>query len=166
MKTLYTAYFTAPAPFGVIRLEGHDEGITSIYFDQEGSALNAVESHPLLERCWEQLEAFFKGQRQAFDIPLAAEGTPFQQQVWAALREIPFGETASYGAIASALGKPTASRAVGMANGRNPLPIIVPCHRVIGANGQLTGYSGGLACKRWLLEHEQAHKDAHQAPLT
>jgi len=161
---IYTAYLSAPAPFGVLRLEGHDEGITSIGLGQQASAINAGVSHPLLERCREQLEGYFQGQRQTFDVPLAAEGTPFQHQVWAALREIPFGETTSYGAIASALGKPTASRAVGMANGRNPLPIVVPCHRVIGANGQLTGYSGGLACKRWLLAHEQAMKTPLACP--
>lgn len=165
MKTLYTTYFHAPGPLGVIRLEGHDEGITSICFGQEAPALNAGLSHPLLARCREQLEAYFHGQRQTFDVPLAAQGTPFQRRVWAALGKIPFGETASYGAIASALSQPTASRAVGMANGRNPLPIIVPCHRVIGANGQLTGYSGGLACKRWLLENEQAARGAHSPSL-
>ena len=164
MARIYTAYLTAPAPFGVIRLEGHDEGITSIGLGQQASAVDADVSHPLLERCRAQLEAYFKGQRQTFDIPLAAVGTAFQHQVWAALREIPFGETVSYGAIASALGKPAASRAVGMANGRNPLPIVVPCHRVIGANGQLTGYSGGLACKRWLLAHEQAMKTPLACP--
>jgi methylated-DNA-[protein]-cysteine S-methyltransferase len=104
-----------------------------------------------------QLAEYFAGTRTEFDLPLHASGTPFQQKVWAALMDIPYGETASYGATAAAIGSPTASRAVGLANGQNPIPIIVPCHRVVGANGSLTGYGGGLDTKRWLLSHEAAH---------
>jgi methylated-DNA-[protein]-cysteine S-methyltransferase len=101
-----------------------------------------------------QLAEYFSGKRTAFDLPLAAEGTPFQLQAWQALRAISYGTTITYGQQAAAIGKPTAYRAIGLANGRNPLAIIVPCHRVIGANGALTGYGGGLAAKRWLLDHE------------
>ena len=102
----------------------------------------------------QQLAEFFAGTRTTFDLMLEPAGTPFQQRVWQALREIPYGTTTSYGALARAIQQPTASRAVGLANGRNPLSIIVPCHRVIGANGALTGYGGGLTAKRWLLDHE------------
>jgi methylated-DNA-[protein]-cysteine S-methyltransferase len=102
-----------------------------------------------------QLHAYFAGELTEFDLPLHRQGTPFQQRVWAALREIPYGETTSYGELAEHLGNPKASRAVGLANGRNPVSVIVPCHRVIGANGDLTGYGGGIERKRYLLDFEQ-----------
>ncbi len=102
-----------------------------------------------------QLQAYFAGELRDFELPLAAKGTPFQQRVWRALCAIPYGATISYGELARRIGQPTASRAVGLANGRNPIAIVVPCHRVIGANGSLTGYGGGLERKRWLLAHER-----------
>lgn len=102
-----------------------------------------------------QLEEYFAGQRQAFNLPLAPSGTEFQRRVWAALAEIPYGETRSYGQIATAIGRPGASRAVGMANGRNPVSIVVPCHRVVGASGSLTGYAGGAERKQFLLDLER-----------
>ena len=102
-----------------------------------------------------QLEEYFAGERTTFDIPLAPEGAPFEREVWRALEEIPYGETVSYGEIARRVGQPTAARAVGTANGRNPIAVIVPCHRVIGADGSLTGYGGGLERKRLLLELER-----------
>jgi methylated-DNA-[protein]-cysteine S-methyltransferase len=102
----------------------------------------------------EQLDAYFAGKLLSFDLPLAPEGTPFQQRVWSALREIPFGDVVSYSDIARRIGAPAAVRAVGAANGRNPISIMIPCHRVVGANGSLTGYGGGLERKRWLLAHE------------
>lgn len=105
----------------------------------------------------EQFAAYFAGSLQQFDLPLAARGTPFQQAVWHALGDIPYGETVSYLEIAQAIGNPKSVRAVGAANGRNPLSIIVPCHRVIGRSGELTGYAGGIPIKRWLLELEQRH---------
>jgi methylated-DNA-[protein]-cysteine S-methyltransferase len=101
-----------------------------------------------------QLAEYFAGVRQEFDLPLAPRGTDFQQQVWAELRRIPFGETTTYGALAERIGNPRSVRAVGMANGRNPISIIVPCNRVIGSDGSLTGYAGGLPAKQWLLGHE------------
>lgn len=101
-----------------------------------------------------ELAEYFAGERRTFTVPLHPAGTPFQQRVWAALADIPYGETTSYGKTAVAIGSPTASRAVGLANGQNPIPVIVPCHRVVGANGSLTGYGGGLDAKRWLLAHE------------
>ncbi len=105
----------------------------------------------------EQFAQYFAGERREFDLPLLAEGTEFQRRVWRALSEIPYGETRSYGELATAIGQPTAVRAVGLANGRNPHGIVVPCHRVIGANGTLIGYAGGLAMKRTLLDLEGAH---------
>jgi methylated-DNA-[protein]-cysteine S-methyltransferase len=104
-----------------------------------------------------QLVEYFDGSRSEFDVPLGLEGNPFELRVWQALCEIPYGETVSYGAQATRLGTPNAFRAVGSANGRNPISIIVPCHRVIGANGALIGYGGGLDAKRWLLQHEAMH---------
>ena len=113
-----------------------------------------AESHPILHATAEQLGEYFTGQRRSFALPLDPQGSPFQQQVWLGLREIPYGETRSYGALAAQLGKPNAARAVGLANGRNPLSIVVPCHRVIGASGKLTGFAGGLAAKETLLRLE------------
>jgi methylated-DNA-[protein]-cysteine S-methyltransferase len=104
-----------------------------------------------------QLGQYFAGTRQQFDLPLHAKGNAFQHAVWQALTEIPYGETTSYGKVAVAVGQPDGARAVGVANGQNPIPIIVPCHRVIGADGSLTGYGGGLPAKRWLLDHEAHH---------
>ncbi|MGL4250305.1 MAG: methylated-DNA--[protein]-cysteine S-methyltransferase [Aeromonas sp.] len=109
----------------------------------------------------EQFVAYFAGRLQQFALPLAAKGTPFQQTVWRALCDIPYGDTTSYLEIAQAIGKPKAVRAVGAANGRNPLSIIVPCHRVIGRSGELTGYAGGIPIKRWLLKQEQEGKGFH-----
>lgn len=114
----------------------------------------AQDASPLLDAAEAQLREYFAGARRTFDLPLAPHGTEFQQRVWAALRAIPYGETRTYGELAAAIGSPNASRAVGMANHRNPIPIIIPCHRVIGANGTLTGYAGGLEIKRKLLALE------------
>jgi methylated-DNA-[protein]-cysteine S-methyltransferase len=110
----------------------------------------------VLRRAAAQLTEYFAGQRRAFDLPLAPRGTGFQRLVWEALTRIPHGETRSYRELACSLGRPSACRAVGAANGQNPISIIVPCHRVIASNGDLTGYAGGLAAKRWLLDHERA----------
>jgi methylated-DNA-[protein]-cysteine S-methyltransferase len=107
-----------------------------------------------------QLEAYFEGERREFDLPLAPEGTPFQREVWEMLRKIPYGETVSYGELARRLERPGSSRAVGAANGRNPIPIVIPCHRVVGADGSLTGFGGGLEVKRRLLALEARHRPA------
>lgn len=119
--------------------------------------LEAAESTPLLREAARQLELYFEGRLREFDIPLLLDGTPFQVAVWRELVKIPYGETAGYGEIAAAIGKPKAARAVGMANHRNPLAIVVPCHRVIGADGKLVGYGGGLELKRRLLELEKRY---------
>lgn len=110
-----------------------------------------------LDAAIEQLDAYFAGRRRHFDLALAAQGTAFRKSVWNELCRIPYGETISYGEQARRIGNPRASRAVGAANGANPLPIVVPCHRVIGASGQLTGFGGGLPIKQWLLDHERRH---------
>ncbi len=109
-----------------------------------------------LQSAVEQLEQYFAGERTVFDLPLKLTGTPFQKKVWRALQRIPFGQTRSYGQIAGSIGRPGASRAVGAANASNVLPVVVPCHRVIGADGTLTGFGGGLETKQWLLRHEGA----------
>jgi len=112
--------------------------------------------NPILQLARRQLDEYFACTRTSFDLPLDAEGTAFERRVWDLLRAIPYGTTTSYGELARRLGEPKDARAVGAANGKNPIPIIVPCHRVIGANGDLTGFGGGLERKRWLLEHEGA----------
>ena len=146
------------SPIGPIRIVANNHAITGIYLQNHANApeleSRADSRDSLLREASSQLRAYFAGERQCFDLPLAAAGTEFQQEVWSALAAIPFGETRSYAEIAGQLGRPSASRAVGAANGRNPLSIVVPCHRVVGADGSLTGYAGGLAAKRWLLAHE------------
>jgi methylated-DNA-[protein]-cysteine S-methyltransferase len=115
-------------------------------------------SDEVLSRTARQLDAYFAGQRRNFDVPLRLDGTSFQLRVWSGLRDIPFGETRSYGQLAASLGDPSATRAVGAANGCNPIAIVVPCHRVIGADGSLTGFGGGIERKRFLLRLEQGHE--------
>ena len=109
----------------------------------------------LILQCKMQLDEYFRGERKTFDLPLAPKGTDFQKKVWNALQEIPYGETRTYGEIAAAVGNPKAARAVGMANNKNPIGIIIPCHRVVGANGKLVGYAGGMDKKEWLLQLER-----------
>ncbi len=150
-------------PIGVIRLESDtDRGVTSIDYDDSASPdRGASDPGPPVSasgrRLLTALEAYFRGERGSHDLPTAARGTPFQKKVWKALMAIPYGETRTYGEIAASIGAPTATRAVGAACGRNPLAIIVPCHRVVGRDGSLTGYAGGIDRKRWLLAHEQRY---------
>ena len=137
-------------PIGPLTLEADENAVTAIRF----SAGGAQDASPLLDAAEAQLREYFAGARRTFDLPLAPHGTAFQQRVWTASRTIPYGETRTYGELAAAIDSPNASRAVGMANHRNPIPIIIPCHRVIGATGTLTGYAGGLEIKRRLLALE------------
>jgi methylated-DNA-[protein]-cysteine S-methyltransferase len=150
----------APSPIGELLLIGDGAALTGLYLESQ-----EVWPEKTADWRWDeapfkpvlaQLDEYFERRRKVFDVPLAPVGTPFQQRVWAALREIPCGTTISYGELATRLGDPKASRAVGLANGRNRIAIIVPCHRVIGAGGNLTGYAGGLDRKEWLLRHEGA----------
>lgn len=139
-----------------LRLVAGNTGLRAIVFGEpESEDGEDSDAHPVLRAAIDQLSAYFAGSLREFSLPLEMAGTDFQMRVWRVLREIPYGETRSYRDLASALGKPTAVRAVGAANGANPLPIVVPCHRVIGANGSLVGYGGGLALKRRLLALEQ-----------
>ena len=145
--------FTMSSPIGYLTVTEQDDAITSIVF---GGTADTIPATALLREAKQQLDEYFSGVRRAFDLPLAPRGTAFQRRVWTALESIPYGETRTYAQIASAVGSPKACRAVGMANHCNPLPIVVPCHRVIGSGGQLTGYAGGLNTKRFLLALEQA----------
>lgn len=152
-----TYYGMLASPIGELMLISDGAAVTGLYMQNQKHAARrarAVRNEVKLKRPLAQLKAYFAGDLRDFDLPLAAAGTPFQQRVWRALRDIPYGETISYGELARRIGQPTASRAVGLANGQNPISIVVPCHRVIGANGSLTGYGGGLERKRWLLAHE------------
>ncbi|MRX28313.1 methylated-DNA--[protein]-cysteine S-methyltransferase [Kangiella sp. HZ709] len=155
MNQLY--YQTFKIPFGKLFIYADEKVIKAVLFKawQSFDATNAInKSTDLIELCRKQLDEYFAGDRRQFDLPLESNGTDFQKNVWQQLTKIPFGESRNYGEIASAIGNTKASRAVGAANGKNPISIIVPCHRVIGANGALTGYAGGLQAKQWLLKHE------------
>ena len=142
------------SPIGELLLVSNGEALTSVELPPYDNGAYSDEEDKVLRKAKEQLRAYFAGELLDFDLPRAAAGTEFQQRVWKALCEIPYGVAVSYREIARRIGMPTASRAVGAANGRNPIPIIVPCHRVIGADGTLTGYGGGLDRKQWLLRHE------------
>ena len=147
---------TLETPIGRLYLESEDGFLTRVSFTdiEEGAAPDAV-----LNAAADQIREYFSGTRKTFDLPLRPAGTPFQQSVWRALGQIPYGETATYADIARAVGRPRAFRAVGMANHSNPISIVIPCHRVVGASGALTGYAGGLDAKRWLLDHERRWAD-------
>lgn len=150
-----THYTTLDSPIGPLLLTSDGASLTRLYMSP--FSLNpqwSQEPCPVLEETARQLRAFFQGELKEFTVPLGGQGTEFQQTVWKELTRIPYGTTISYGELAKRIGQPSASRAVGLANGKNPISIIVPCHRVIGANGTLTGYGGGLDRKKWLLEHE------------
>ena len=152
-------YTYMKSPIGRLLLAGDEDGLRLIGFPEGKMVIEPeadwIESRRTFDEAIRQLEAYFSGERREFDLPLLPQGTPFQLRVWAQLREIPYGETISYGELATRLGNPKASRAVGMANGRNPLPIVVPCHRVIGSSGKLTGFGGGLPTKAALLGLER-----------
>jgi methylated-DNA-[protein]-cysteine S-methyltransferase len=162
-----TAAITAPSlahtvldsPVGPLTLVAVDGVLARLNMDRQRYAPDPASFGPrddgLFAGAAAQLEDYFGGTRTEFELDLALAGTPFQQRVWQELRAIPYGETVSYGQLADRIGQPTASRAVGLANGRNPVSIIVPCHRVVGADGSLTGYGGGIERKRYLLAHEQ-----------
>jgi methylated-DNA-[protein]-cysteine S-methyltransferase len=152
------AYTEMASPIGTLRLVGGERGLREILMGAEPDDGHIDSSWvrdagPLREAVG-QLEAYFAGTRSTFELPLDASGSAFQHRVWQALEAIPYGETTSYGELAVQIGQPRAIRAVGRANATNPLPIVVPCHRVIGRSGSLTGYGGGLDRKRWLLAHE------------
>jgi methylated-DNA-[protein]-cysteine S-methyltransferase len=140
-------------PIGTLWLEADGAGLSCIAFDGPAGSHS---DDPLLREAESQLQAYFAGELTRFDLPLSPRGTEFQRRVWDAVAQVPYGTTTTYSAVAATLGRPSACRAVGAANGRNPLPIVVPCHRVVGASGALTGYGGGLGRKRALLDLEAA----------
>lgn len=161
-------YKKMSTPLGIVEIGGTKDGIRSIRFVQDGEGADrdsspktnegktdGTETERILEEAQRQLAEYMNGKRKVFDLPLSMEGTAFQKKVWEELRRIPYGETRTYGQIAVLVGNPKGSRAVGMANHHNPISIVVPCHRVIGANGKLTGYAGGLDRKEGLLKLEQ-----------
>ena len=167
-----TLYTTIDSPVGPLLLAAGDDGLRAIEFQasrhpgprgddwREGD-------HPLLREARAQLDEYFAGERRGFDLPLAPRGTEFQRATWQALASIPYGSTISYAELATRVGRPKAMRAVGAANGRNPLPIVLPCHRVIGADGSLTGFGGGLPTKQFLLSLEGAQPASSASrPLT
>lgn len=165
---VHRVHTVVDSPVGALTLVARDGLLSGLYMDLQrhrplDETFGAPDPTPFTEVI-SQLEQYFAGQRTDFDVPVALAGTPFQRTVWAALREIPYGETESYGQLAERIGSPGAARAVGLANGRNPIGIIVPCHRVVGASGSLTGYGGGLARKHYLLdfEHRSALVNGHQ----
>lgn len=164
--TMAATWTVVDSPVGELLLVAERHFVTGIYFAEHKAGHDArpaqarggkrSDDDELLQRAAEQLRQYFAQERQEFELPLMASGTDFQRRVWQALHAIGYGETASYGDIARRIGLlPSASRAVGLANGANPISIVVPCHRVIGADGSLTGYGGGLHRKRWLLDHER-----------
>ena len=165
------AYHMMSTPVGLLLLARSERGLRLVEFMQRKSLKRMIAAHPpeLAEAKWEpsllelkpvvdQLDAYFNGMLHEFELPLDLQGSEFQLKVWKALLQIPFAETRTYGQIAKAIRQPKATRAVGLANNQNPIAVIVPCHRVIGANGSLTGYGGGISKKRWLLDHEMLHR--------
>jgi methylated-DNA-[protein]-cysteine S-methyltransferase len=148
MTMFYASY---SSPLGAITVSSNGAAVVEVGFC---SPTSSSDSCPIAHHAVQQLHEYFSGKRQHFELPLAPSGTAFQQRVWRALLTVPYGQTASYKDIASQLGDVNAVRAVGMANSRNPIAIIIPCHRIIGTDGSLTGYAGGLDKKQWLLQHE------------
>ncbi len=165
----YTTYLQTP--IGQLKITANDKAVTSVHFVKKGEKVKSEKPNTVTHQCKKQLKEYFAGRRKKFELPLELEGTEFQKKVWKALMKIPYGETVSYGEIAKKIKNKKAVRAVGRANNKNKIAIVIPCHRVIGADGSLTGYAGGLEIKQWLLTHENAnykmnhkdHKEIHKA---
>jgi methylated-DNA-[protein]-cysteine S-methyltransferase len=155
---------TYQAPFGVVTVVGSDLGIRYVLFSDDAHPkpleqlrISDTAIHDSVNNAITQLEEYFAGTRRDFELPLDLRGTEFQVAAWTALADIPYGHTASYGQQAASIGRPKAVRAIGGANGRNPVAIVLPCHRIVGADGSLTGFGGGIEVKKWLLDHEQGN---------
>ena len=154
---------TCEAPFGVVTVIGSNFGIRFVMFSNDAHPkpleklhISDTDIHDSVNDAVIQLDEYFAGSRRDFELPLDLQGTEFQVAAWNALAEIPYGRTASYGQQAASIGRPKAVRAIGGANGRNPVAIVLPCHRIVGADGSLTGFGGGIEVKKWLLDHEQS----------
>lgn len=161
-------YARSNSPIGILTIAADEEGLHSIAFGDETrlypGSFQPEPVHGATLETLRQLRAYFEGRLSSFDLPLKPAGTQFQLEVWDELLKIPYGSVISYGELARRIGKPTASRAVGAANGSNPIPIVIPCHRVIGSNGKLTGYAGGLSIKEALLQHEKVRLFSRSEP--
>ena len=152
VQTYTACYWSEIGPFEIV---GNDKAILTIKFNKDPSVTDN-DLPACMTECLRQLEEYFKGRLQKFDVAMQLEGTDFQKAVWRQLQKIPFGQTASYGDVARAIDRPKAYRAVGNANNKNPIPLIIPCHRVIGSDGKLVGFGGGIWRKKWLLDHEKS----------
>ena len=164
MTSRAVQYFqsTVTAPFGVVTVVVSDLGVRYVTFANDAhpksfAGMNIVtgKSQPILDSVDEQLREYFAGTRRSFDVPLDLHGTEFQVEAWQSLARVPYGKTASYAQQAASIGRPKAVRAIGGANGRNPVAIVLPCHRIVGSDGSLTGFGGGIEVKKWLLTHEE-----------
>jgi methylated-DNA-[protein]-cysteine S-methyltransferase len=160
-----THYAITDSPIGELLVLGDEERVRGLLMNGDGAydarKLDLTRNQRAFADTIDQLDEYFAGRRDTFDLPLETNGTEFQRAVWNALEQIPYGETRSYGQIAAQVGRPKAARAVGMANNRNPIAVIVPCHRVVGSGGALVGYAGGLERKVWLLDHEREARSAN-----
>ncbi len=155
-STKIVGFAEMSTPVGTLKIIVSEEGLYAILWEHEFfEHISCSRNHPIIVETMRQLDEYFRGTRIGFDLPLAPKGTSFQMQVWQELQKIPYGQTISYGEQAARVGDKKKARAVGMANGQNPISIVIPCHRVIGSNGHLTGFGGGLDNKAWLLKHEQ-----------
>ena len=162
--SLFTRYYASPV--GRLEITASPDALVSLHFadaqKKPGPGLpETTEIYPVIDQCMNELAEYFRGERQAFTVPFVFNGTPFQNRAWQALTTIPYGQTMTYGQQATRLNSPKAARAVGLCNGNNPIAVVVPCHRVIGANGSLTGFGGDLWVKRWLLDHEKKHSSQY-----
>jgi methylated-DNA-[protein]-cysteine S-methyltransferase len=162
MTNIYTTCY--PSPIGVLQITGTTDSIKTVDFAEVESHFDPTNLPPVIAACLSQLDEYFRGERQTFALKLKPEGTAFQQRVWQQLTTIPYGQTVSYMDIARLIGNEKTIRAVGAANGQNPIVIIIPCHRVVGSNGKLVGYGGGVWRKEWLLNHERKFGEG-QLPL-
>lgn len=156
MNNLFHTYLESP--IGWIKIITNSEALLSVRFVPEKEKESNLQPE-VLKNSYQQLDEYFEGKRKIFDIPVAPEGTDFQKEVWKKVLKVPYGQTTSYGIIAGEMGSIKNARAVGLANAKNPIPIIIPCHRIVANTGKLTGYAGGLENKRWLLLHEAIHSE-------
>lgn len=151
-------------PIGLLEVLTSEDALLAVTFVEE-KAEDSPDAPAILENACAQLKEYFAGERQSFDLPLLPDGTEFQKEVWNALLQVPFGRTSTYKKQSQSLGKPKAIRAVGTANGKNPIAVVIPCHRIVGSDGSLTGYASGLSRKDWLLKHEQKQTEGFQQIL-